>query len=69
MKQKMNKPVLSDLSETRQEHLKSYVLAHKRNRSAKDICSALNTRYGSDNSSAYIYIYPEQVIQAKEKYV
>jgi hypothetical protein len=67
MKQKTSKPLLSDLTDIGLDQLKSYVLAHKRNRNTKDICSVLNAGYESDNSSAFIY--PEQVIQAKEKFV
>jgi hypothetical protein len=67
MKQKTSKPLISDLTDIRQDQLKSYVLAHKRNRNTKDICSVLNAGYDSDNSSAFIY--PEQEIQAKEKFV
>jgi hypothetical protein len=62
-----SKPQFGDLSQERQQQLRDLVITKKRMKSAKDICVELNNGYDSDNLSCYVF--PEQVLQAKEKFV
>ncbi len=57
---------LIDLSQARQERLKSYLFDHQKS-SKKEVCRVLNVNVDADDNESYIT--PEQVNEAKKKWI
>jgi hypothetical protein len=64
---KTNKPRIIDLLPSRKECLKNAVLRYKRTRASSDMCAILNE--GVNPSDFKVFIFPEQVIEAKQKWI
>jgi hypothetical protein len=64
---KKNTPRMVDLNGDRQMELRSGVMKYKRTKALADICAILNMGVNSNDNS--MFIYPQQVKEAREKYV
>jgi hypothetical protein len=64
---KKNAPRLIDLDGNRQMELRTAVLTHKRTKALPDICAILNEKVDPQNRR--LYIFPQQVKEAREKFI